>query len=73
MTGNYVHEKLKDIACNILVFVENKIKEDLPRNDYQEFLRLIIIFLGGTPSYDIKFCLPDTYHLARQMEKQLIV
>lgn len=68
---NDVHEKLKDIICNILVSAKNKIKKDLPRNHYKEFLKLIISFLRGTSLYVIKFSLPGAHHLARWMEKEI--
>lgn len=70
-TGNYVHDKLRDNDCNILFFVENKIKVYLPSNDYKELLEPIIIFLGGTSSNGIKFCQPDAYHLARWIAKAI--
>lgn len=66
-----VHEKLKDIACNILIFAENKIKKDLLRNYYKAFLGLIIIFLRVTPLYGIKLYLPGAYYLARWMAKAI--
>jgi len=50
-----VKEILKDNANEILLYAKNKIEEDLPRDDYQEFLELIIIFLGETPSRGIHF------------------
>jgi hypothetical protein len=71
LTDIYVYDKLGDIAFNILDFAEKKVKEDLPRNDYREFLEFIIIFLGGTPSRDIIFSQPDAYHLARWMAKEI--
>jgi len=60
-----VKEILKDNANEILLYAKNKIEEDLPRDDYQEFLELIIIFLGGTPSQGIHFHQPGACHLAR--------
>jgi hypothetical protein len=53
------------------ILLKKKIKEDLPRNDYREFLELIIIFLGGTPLRDIILSQPDAYHLARWMAKAI--
>lgn len=43
----------------------------LPRDDYKEFLVLIIIFLGGVPLGGIKFKKPGAYHLARWMSKRI--
>jgi hypothetical protein len=70
LTDSYVYDKFGDIAFNILDFAENKVKEDLPRNDYRE-LELIIIFLGGTPSRGIIFSQPGAYHLGIWMAKAI--
>lgn len=62
---------LKDDANEIVLYSKNKIKEDLPRDDYRELLELIIIFLGETPSRGIHFRQPGAYHLARWMAKAI--
>lgn len=57
-------KELEDITYDdILVFAENKIKENFLCNDYREFLELIIIFMEGTPLNSIKFRQPGAYHL----------
>jgi len=66
-----VKEILKDNANEILLYAKNKIEEDLPRDDYREFLELIIIFLGETPSRGIHFHQPGACHLARWMAKAI--
>lgn len=66
-----VHNKLKNVALEVLFFAENKIKDELPRNDYKELLELIIIFLGGTPPNGIYFRQPGAYHMARWMAKSI--
>ncbi|XP_039315242.1 uncharacterized protein LOC120359881 isoform X1 [Solenopsis invicta] len=66
-----VREMLKDDANEILLYAKKKIEEDLPRDDYQEFLELIIIFLGETPSRGIHFHQPGACHLARWMAKAI--
>ncbi|KAL4121890.1 hypothetical protein QTP88_014310 [Uroleucon formosanum] len=53
-TDQVVYDKLKDVAMEVLLFVEKRIREELPKNDYKEFLELIIIFLGGTPPNEKK-------------------
>lgn len=62
---------LKNDVNEILLYSKNKIKEDLPRDDYREFLELIIIFLGETPSRGIHFRQPGAYHFARWMSKAI--
>jgi len=70
-TDQAVYEKLKDVATEVLLFAEKKIREELPRNDYKEFLELIIIFLGETPPNGTNFRQPGAYHLARWMAKAI--
>lgn len=64
-------EILKDDANEILAYAKSKIKDDLPRDDYREFLELILIFLGETPTRGIHFRQPGAYHLARWMAKAI--
>jgi len=47
----------------------NALNQNLPRDDYKEFLELVIIFLGGVPPKSIHFQRPGAYHLARWMCK----
>lgn len=65
MKENYVHEKLKGIVYNILVFAKNTIKKDLSRNDYKEFLELIIILLRDTSLNGTEFRQLGAYYVAR--------
>ena len=55
-----LREIIKDDANEILASTKNEIKENLFRDDYQEFLELII-FLGETPSRGIHFRQPGAY------------
>lgn len=55
VTDGEVKKILKDDVYDILLYTTNKLKETLPRDDYQEFLELIIIFLGETPPRGIHF------------------
>ena len=41
------------------------------RGDYAEFLKLIVIYLGGTPPGGIKFSPPGAFHHARWMAKAI--
>ncbi|KAG5887469.1 hypothetical protein JTB14_017324 [Gonioctena quinquepunctata] len=64
---NQVHGK-KD---EIISFIVNKLQEKHDRDDYNEFLELALIFLGGTPTNGIKFRAPGANHHARWMSKAL--
>lgn len=60
---------LNDVRQQILIFAHEKLRDDFPRDDYKEFLELIVIFLGDVPPGGIKFRQPGPYHLARWMAK----
>ncbi|XP_050526437.1 uncharacterized protein LOC126897076 [Daktulosphaira vitifoliae] len=71
ISDTYVHNILKDEADEIILYAKSKITEYLPRDDYQEFLELVIIFLGGVPQRGNAFRKPGPYHLARWMAKAI--
>ncbi|XP_050530378.1 uncharacterized protein LOC126899463 [Daktulosphaira vitifoliae] len=54
---------------NILLFCQEAILKKHPRNDYKEFLELVIIILGGSPPGGIIIRQPGAYHQARWMAK----
>jgi len=62
---------LGDDLDTVLNFCNQMILNTFPRDDYKEFLELIIIFLGGVPVGGIKFKKPGPYHLARWMAKAI--
>lgn len=68
-TDANVYKILKDAADELLMFAERQLQQDFPRDDYKEFLELIVIFLGGIPAKGIHFRQPGAYHLARWMAK----
>ncbi|KAE9522774.1 hypothetical protein AGLY_016815 [Aphis glycines] len=63
-----VFEELKYVVDDVLLFCTKRIEENYPRDDYKEFIELII-FLGKTPPRGIHFRPPGAYHLARWMAK----
>ncbi|KAL4149448.1 hypothetical protein QTP88_003398 [Uroleucon formosanum] len=40
---------LHRIADDVIIFCKNALNQNLPRDDYKEFLELLIIFVGGVP------------------------
>lgn len=60
---------LSNVRQEILMFFQEKLKNNFPIDDYKEFLQLIVIFLGDIPPSGIKFRQPGSYHLARCMAK----
>lgn len=71
VSDSYINNILKNEADEIMEYAKKKLTEDLPRDDYQEFLELVIIFLGGVPPRGIFFRQPGPYHLARWMAKAI--
>ena len=41
----------------------------LPRDDCDEFLELVLIYLGGVPQHGVKFMAPGAIHQARWVAK----
>lgn len=74
---NFVHglvdtefkELLGETYNEIQNLVSKMILEEFPRDDYREFLELVIIVLGGVPPKGVKFRKPGAYHRARWMAK----
>lgn len=56
-------------AYEIIEFCQNQLYSKQPRDDYKEFLELMILFLGGGISRDRKFSQPGPVHHARWMGK----
>lgn len=69
LTHPRISEILGDDCGEILNFAYTRIEESFPRDDYREFLELVIIFLGGRPG-GIKFAKPGALHHARWMAKR---
>ena len=69
----YVRQTITDtvIQETIKFSIDVLQREQQPREDYKEFLQLIIIFLGGTPPKNISFRAPGAFHHARWMAKAL--
>jgi len=62
---------LKEVKKNIIEFSITQLREVQPRDDYREFLELVIIFLGGIPSRGVRFAMPGAIHHARWMANAL--
>lgn len=60
-----------DQSEQILRFCNDQLTKHHDRGDYAEFLKLIVIFLGGTPSTGISFRAPGAFHHARWMAKAI--
>ena len=55
----------------VILFCSNKLESAQPRNDYREFLELVIILLGSSPQRGIRFIRPGAMHRARWMMRMI--
>jgi len=62
---------LKEVKENIIEFSMTQLPEIQPRDDYREFIELVIIFLAGIPSRGVRFAMPGAMHHARWMANAL--
>ena len=65
---------MAEIACfkdRVIPYAKKKLMICQPRDDYREYLELVIIFLGETPSRGIHFQAPGALHRARWMARIL--
>jgi hypothetical protein len=62
--------KICSLRCFIILY-KKKIDDNYQKDDYKEFMELVMIFLGKTPPRGIHFWPPGTYHLARWMAKRI--
>ncbi|KAK2710529.1 hypothetical protein QYM36_011904 [Artemia franciscana] len=58
-----------DIKQSTIDFANKHLEQSQPRDDYKEFLELVLIFLGATPARAVRFMSPEAMHHARWMSK----
>ncbi|KAJ8682355.1 hypothetical protein QAD02_018147 [Eretmocerus hayati] len=66
-----IHPSLLDQVDYLTSFFANFEEEQLPRDDYRQFVNLCSIFLGGIRGDDVKFSPPGAIHHARWMAKAI--
>lgn len=66
-----VKSAVKDFEKEVSEFLTLQLSEMHPRDDYLEFIKLSLIFLGKIPSRDVSFRIPGAYHHARWMAKAI--
>ena len=52
-------------------FATSQLTNHQPRDDYKEFLKLALLFLGVVPPRGVRFLAPVAYYYARWMSKAL--
>lgn len=68
-SSNYMQRILCNVHEELLLFCSKAVTEKQSRDDYKEFIELVIILLGGTPPSGINIRRPGAYHQARWMAK----
>jgi len=69
MADESVSRSLKDIRGSTIEFANRYLAESQPRDDYREFLELVIIILGAVPARGVRFMAPGAMHHARWLAK----
>ena len=69
MADDTVSKSVQDIRDSIIVFANRYLAESQPRDDYREFLELVVIFLGSVPARGVRFMAPGAMHHARWLSK----
>jgi hypothetical protein len=59
------------LRAEIITFCKTALTESHPRDDYEEFLKLTLIFLGGVDRDKASFKSPGAFHHARWMAKAI--
>ncbi|KAK2702410.1 hypothetical protein QYM36_018980 [Artemia franciscana] len=69
MSSDAVSTSVQGIKDSTTKFAEGHLRESQPRDDYREFLELVIIFLRTVTEKGIRFIAPGATHNARWLSK----
>jgi len=67
----FVSDDMRRLRDELLVYYDDAMKSQQPRDDYLELLHLSWTFLGGAPGSCVKFQAPGAMHHARWMAKAI--
>ena len=70
-SDDYVSSQLADTRDEIIVFCEQQLQNQQPRDDYRELLQLVLIFLGRKQLQSVTFRAPGPMHQARWMARAI--
>jgi len=59
------------LQAEMVNFCEVALEESQPREDYEEFIKLCMIFLGGADPAEVSFRAPGAFQQARWMAKAI--
>lgn len=66
-----VAKAIEEVKGDLINFLKNSLEKKYARDDYEELLELVYIFLGEVPVKGVKFRLPGAIHHARWMSKAI--
>src|SRR6218665_437536 len=64
-----VTDLVEDIRQSITDYANKHLEQSLSRDDYKEFLELVIVFLGAAHAREVRFRSPGAMHHTRWMSK----
>ena len=67
----FISDDMRRLRDELLVYHDDAMKSQQPRNDYLELLHLSWTFLGGAPGSCVKFRAPGALHHAQRMAKAI--
>jgi len=67
----FISDDMRRLRDELLVYYDDAMKSQQPRDDYLELLHLSWTFLGGAPGSCVKFRDPVAMHRARWMAKAI--
>lgn len=68
-TDAYTETNIREVRKDLTDFINHYLQESQPRDDYREFLELVLTYLGSIPERGVKFMAPGAMHQARWMSK----
>ena len=69
VNSDHVNALVKDMRESTVAFAQDLMAQGTQRDDYMEFLQLVVLFLGGIPANGVIFKAPGAMHHARWMSK----
>lgn len=70
-SDDFAASELADIQDEVIAFCKHQLQHHQPRDDYCELFKLMLIFLGSTPTHGTKFWAPGPMHQACWMAKTI--
>jgi hypothetical protein len=66
---SYILSECQTTVGEVVKFAQTALETALPRDDYREFLELVLVFLGEKPDHGVRFMQSGAHRRARWMAK----